>query len=185
MKYNLSCLQKPEESPRLSCCQKRDLEGGEMEETWREGLMEKDPVCHCWRETANFVVGWLYDSFPQLRFGKMIVEIWKSHFYIWQEKNSKRSACTIWNLDIFGNRSAAINLDCKKNTIGGQLRKTCFPSSHFWSLKWCANLMSSDVSSLCVSYSWFFFTVSYYFRKEKAMIWAHFHKSIVPIMGGY
>lgn len=59
MKYKLSCLQKPGKSPRLSCCQKRDLEGGEMEETWGEGLMEKDPVCHCWRETASFVVGYM------------------------------------------------------------------------------------------------------------------------------
>lgn len=155
MKYNLSCLQKPEESPRLSCCQKRD--GGNM---GRRSDGERS--CLSLLERNSQFCSWLYDSFPQLRFGKMIVEIWKSHFYIWQEKNSERSACTIWNLDIFGDRNAAINLDCKKNTIGGQLRKTYFPSSHFWSLKWCANLMNSEVSSLCVSYSWFFFTVSYY-----------------------
>lgn len=76
---------------------------------------------------------WLYDSFPQSRFGKMIVGIWKSHFYIWQERNSEWSVCTIWNFDIFGNFSAAGNLDCNKNTIGSQLRKIRHFPSHFLS----------------------------------------------------
>jgi hypothetical protein len=73
-----------------------------------QGRRSTDPVCHCWRITASFAVS-DNDSFPQSRFGRSIAGIWKSHFYIWQWRNSERSAHTVWHFVIFGNITAFIS----------------------------------------------------------------------------